>query len=322
MSRRCWQGGHRFFPARTEVLLLAAACVIGCGGAPDNSDGAAPLAAAAAFAKLSAIKIDTANLEAEAETEIYSEFWLEDDPVQGAVILARAPSGADKVTLDGQPLAIEPDGFFLIGFDRDSADHARLAAKLDSGKTIEKNIRVRPGDWRIERVTAPATGTAKTTAEFRARRAGELAQINAARAVKTDSGGWRQDFIWPAKGRVSGVFGSQRIYQGVPGSYHSGLDIAAPAGTPFATPADGVVILAAETPFTLEGYLLIIDHGMGLSSAFLHCSALLVQKGDRVKQGQVIGRVGSTGRSTGPHLHWGMKWNVARVDPRLLLPKG
>ena len=99
------------------------------------------------------------------------------------------------------------------------------------------------------------------------------------------------------------------------------MDIAAPDGTPFVAPADGVVILAAQSPFTLEGNLLMIDHGKGLNSAFLHCSELLVQTGDVVKQGQIIGRVGSTGRATGPHLHWGLKWNKARVDPKLLLPK-
>jgi murein DD-endopeptidase MepM/ murein hydrolase activator NlpD len=99
------------------------------------------------------------------------------------------------------------------------------------------------------------------------------------------------------------------------------MDIAGPAGTPFVAPAGGVVILAASSPFTLEGNLLMIDHGMGLNSAFLHASALLVKKGDVVKQGQVIGRIGSTGRASGPHLHWGMKWNASRVDPRLLLPR-
>ena len=147
----------------------------------------------------------------------------------------------------------------------------------------------------------------------------ELARINAARAKVNDATGWRQKFIWPVKGRISGLFGSQRVYRGEPGAYHSGLDIATgESGTPFVAPADGVVILAAKQPFALEGHLLMIDHGMGLSSAFLHCSALMVEEGDRVKQGQLIGRIGMTGRATGPHLHWGMKWRDARIDPILL----
>lgn len=145
----------------------------------------------------------------------------------------------------------------------------------------------------------------------------ELARINAARGVKAQSDGWRQKFIWPAKGRLSGLFGSQRIYRVEPGAYHSGLDVAGATGTPFVAPADGVVILAADKPFSLEGNLLMIDHGNGLNSAFLHCSAILVREGERVKQGQVIGKIGATGRATGPHLHWGMKWGDARLDPLL-----
>ena len=144
-----------------------------------------------------------------------------------------------------------------------------------------------------------------------------MAQIKAARARVEQADGWRQQFVWPGKARISGLFGSQRVYRGTPGSYHSGTDIALAAGTPYAAPADGVVVLAADHPFTLEGNLLMLDHGMGLSSAFLHSSALLVGVGDRVRQGQPIGRVGMTGRATGPHLHWSLRWREARLDPML-----
>ena len=152
-------------------------------------------------------------------------------------------------------------------------------------------------------------------ADFERRQQAELAQIAAARDMQVSSDGWRQKFRWPVTGRLSGFFGSQRVYQGKPGTYHSGTDVAVPAGTPFVAPADGVVVLAAATPFTLEGNLLIVDHGMGLSSAFLHCQRLDVKVGDRVVQGQPLGTVGRTGRATGPHLHWGLKWRDARLDP-------
>ena len=98
------------------------------------------------------------------------------------------------------------------------------------------------------------------------------------------------------------------------------MDIAAATGTDFVAPTDGVVTLAATEAFTLEGHLLMMDHGMGLNSAFLHLSAIEVKDGERVTQGQVIGRIGATGRATGPHLHWSMKWNDARIDPQLLVP--
>ena len=136
----------------------------------------------------------------------------------------------------------------------------------------------------------------------------------------------RQSFIWPRVGRISGLFGAQRIYQGEPGSYHGGVDVAGATGEPVRAPADGVVILAAiDKPFTLEGHLLMIDHGHGLNSAFLHLSRIDVKMGDHVVQGQQIGAIGATGRATGPHLHWGMKWQDARIDPLLIagpMPQG
>ncbi len=259
--------------------------------------------------------------QAEAAPAIRREFWLARDPAQGVVTTGRAPSGAVSVTFNGLQLPMTAEGFFLIGFDRDAENSASLVATLADGRMVEQYLPVRPGAWDIQHVNANPLGGAKTTAEFQARRGAELAQINAARAKRVESNGWRQDFIWPLKGRISGKFGSQRIYNGSPGSYHSGLDIAMPSGTPFVAPADGIVVLAAISPFTLEGHLLMIDHGMGLNSAFLHCSELLVEVGQSVRQGQVVGKVGATGRASGPHLHWGMKWNSARVDPLLLLPK-
>ena len=251
-----------------------------------------------------------------------AEFWISGAAVQGGLVIGRAPKGAGSVFLDDVALELSPDGFFLIGFDRDAPMQARLAAMLADGSKMERNITVALGNWRIENVAANITGGAKSSAEFQARRSAELAQITAARAVRSDSEGWRQSFIRPVSGRISGLFGAQRIYNGTPGSYHNGMDIAAARGQDFVAPADGVVTLAANDAFTLEGHLLMIDHGMGLNSAFLHASELLVKKGDVVQQGQVIGRVGATGRASGPHLHWGMKWNAARIDPKLLLPSG
>jgi len=165
----------------------------------------------------------------------------------------------------------------------------------------------------------------KSSEAFLALRKPELEQIAAARAVVTDATGWRQRFVWPRVGRISGLFGSQRIYQGTAGAYHGGVDVAGATGAPVVAPADGVVILAADKPFTLEGNLLMIDHGHGLNSAFLHLSRIDVKLGDHVSQGQRIGAIGATGRATGPHLHWGMKWNDARIDPLLLagpMPSG
>ena len=247
-----------------------------------------------------------------------SNFRLTGQATQGGWLRGMAPAGARQLRFNGAPVQVAPDGQFLIAFDRDSGSAAMLTATLADGRTVTETIAVSPGAWQIERIPlGPKPGTPPSEA-YRIRREGELAQINAARSVNSASDGWRQAFVWPAQGRLSGRFGSQRIYNGVPGAYHSGLDIATgTSGTPFVAPADGVVILAASSPFSLEGNLLMIDHGMGLNSAFLHCSALLVRVGDRVRQGQVIGRIGATGRATGPHLHWSIKWRDARLDPLL-----
>lgn len=245
------------------------------------------------------------------------DFALTGELTQGGWARGTVPTGTAALTLNGKAVRWEPDGSFFLAFDRDAAADAMLIARLASGDAVMRPLAIAPRAWKLEYIPiGPRPGAAPSEA-FRIRRAAELVQINAARAIDSRSQGWRQRFVWPARGRLSGLFGSQRIYNGTPGSYHSGTDIAGGAGTAFVAPADGVVILAAASPFTLEGNLLMIDHGMGLNSAFLHCSQILVRPGEAVKQGQVIGRIGMTGRATGPHLHWSIKWRDARLDPML-----
>lgn len=237
--------------------------------------------------------------------------------IQGGAVLGTAPEDTRTLTFDGATVPIGPDGRFLIAFDRDAGPSARLVATRADGRVLDQALTIAPRAWRIERLSR-LPRVSQPSAEFRRRRAPELARIKAARALDTGADGWRQSFVWPVTGRISGLFGSQRIYAGEPGAYHSGTDIARPTGTPIVAPADGVVILAAREPFTLEGRLLMVDHGMGLNSAFLHLSRIDVGEGDRVRRGQVIGAVGATGRATGPHLHWSMKWRDARIDPSLI----
>ena len=243
-------------------------------------------------------------------------FSLEGVAEQGGILMGEADARTTALSLDGKPVDLAPDGVFLIGFDRD-APAAALLIEEGEGWRAEHPIVVAPRAWRIERVDAPYRA-GRTDAEFASLRPAEIAQIAAARRIHTDAGGWRQAFRWPATGRQSGWFGSQRVYQGKPGSYHSGADVAVPTGTPIVAPADGVVILAADRPFTLEGNLLMLDHGAGLSSAFLHLSRIDVRPGDRVRAGQPIALSGATGRATGPHLHWGLQWRGAKLDPLLL----
>jgi murein DD-endopeptidase MepM/ murein hydrolase activator NlpD len=246
-----------------------------------------------------------------------ADFRLTSTPTQGGLLAGEAPAGTVALTLDGKAVPFAADGRFVLGFDRDAPGTATLAATLRDGHRVEQRLAVAPRAWDISRLsTLPKIPLPQPT--FDRLRPAELAQIAAARATVTDAQGWRQAFAWPTTGRISTLFGSQRIYaNGEAGSYHSGLDIARQTGTVVVAPADGVVILAADHPFTLEGNLLMVDHGSGLNSAFLHLSRIDVRVGEHVRQGQPIGLVGMTGRATGPHLHWSLQWRGAKLDPLL-----
>ena len=243
-------------------------------------------------------------------------FTFDGELEQGGWIRGRVPAGTVEAALGEEPLSLDEDGRFFAAFDRDANPAATLRATLADGRTVTSPLAIAPRAWDIERVNV-ARRAGGSSASFMRRRQPELDAIWDARLRETGATGWRQDFIWPVKGRISGRFGAQRIYRGEPGSYHSGIDIATGgSGTPYVAPADGVVVLAAED-FSLEGKLLIIDHGQGLNSAFLHSSRLYVSEGEKVRQGQHIGDIGASGRATGPHLHWSLKWRNSRLDPLL-----
>jgi len=246
-----------------------------------------------------------------------TRFSYSGEMTQGGYIRGVVPDGTTRASLGGQALEVAEDGTFFAAFDRDSAGSLNLSAITANGQTVTEALKISPRDWQIERVNVSRRGGRSSEAYWKIRKP-EYEAINAARATVTDADGWQQDFIWPVKGRISGRFGRQRIYRGEPGSYHSGIDIAPGNGVAYVAPADGVVVLA-RMGFSLEGGLIIIDHGMGLNSAFLHSSKIAVKEGEAVKQGQYIGNVGATGRATGPHLHWGLKWNTARLDPLLFV---
>lgn len=251
------------------------------------------------------------------DSPVPARFDFRGSLTQGGVVVGTAPDGVVSLTLDGAPIALAGDRRFILGFDRDQPGEAVLLGQLGDGRVARETLAIAPRAWDIEHVDV-ALRPSQPSEEFLRIRERELARINAARGRSSASEGWRQRFAWPVTGRISGRFGAQRIYRGEPGSYHSGVDIAPGAGTPVVAPADGIVVLAGPPMFSLEGNLVMIDHGMGLSSAFLHLAGTNVREGQAVRQGQMIGTVGATGRATGPHLHWSMKWNDARLDPQLI----
>ena len=246
------------------------------------------------------------------------DFAYSGETEQGGWIRGQAPSGTVKLMLGEQDVALEEEGRFFLGFDRDTGASVDLVATMADGSIRIETIAIRPRDWQLEHINAPLRPGSSSEA-YQRRRAPELDAIWDARIADSPVEGWRETFIWPATGRISGRFGSQRIYQGEPGSYHSGLDIAGGAGAPVIAPASGKVTLATSSPFSLEGNLVIVDHGNGLNSAFLHLSRIDVEQGQMIKQGDPIGLIGASGRVTGPHLHWSIKWHLARLDPLLFV---
>lgn len=246
-------------------------------------------------------------------------FSLSGQPRQGGLMFGKAPVGS-KITLDKTQVMVGKQGDFVIGFGRDAEPKAVLKVELPGGKVIRKQFDVAQREYNIQRIDGlpKRKVTPRSKADLKRIRDDSVA-IGKARKLRDDRADFANGFIWPATGRISGVYGSQRVLNGKPRRPHFGVDIARPTGTPVVAPADAVVTLAEPNMF-FSGGTLFMDHGHGLSSAFLHLSKLSVKVGDRVKQGDVVGEIGATGRVTGPHLDWRMNWLNRRVDPQLLVP--
>lgn len=239
---------------------------------------------------------------------------------QGALVLGTATPGA-RVEVDGRTVRVAADGSFVFGIARDASGERRVAITLPQGGTTTRTLTVRPRDWPVERVDGVPPATVAPPPAIAARIRAEQARVSAARERDDARTDFATGFIRPVEGRISGRFGNQRVYNGSPGAPHSGMDIAAPAGTPVRAPAPGVVTFA-DPGLYLTGGTVVLDHGHGVSSNFLHLSRIDVRVGDRLQQGQAFAAVGATGRATGPHLHWGMNWFDVRVDPLLVLEQG
>ena len=244
---------------------------------------------------------------------------LSGEMVQGGLLRGQAEPGS-RVYLDGEKLRVSESGRFLIGFDRDAEPDATLRVEHPDGEVRERQLSIRQRDYNIQRIDGLPDRKVTPSAEAleRIQRESELIRTARERARQTDTLYIGDDFIWPLSGRISGVYGSQRILNGKPRRPHYGLDIAADRGTPVRAPAAGVIAFTHPGMY-FNGATVVIDHGLGLTSTYIHLHRIEVEQGDWVDQGQTIGRVGASGRATGPHLHWGMEWLDRHIDPRLLL---
>lgn len=268
-----------------------------------------------AFAGMTSFLFSCASVAADRQLQLPQHLQ------QGQLVIGHAPAGT-IVEFSGRRLHLGADGVFVFGLDRDAPAHLSLHVRYGSGKASDVSLAVEKRTYPIERVEGLPPKTVTPDPETAARIEREQARV--AEARKRDDA--REDFLHgfalPVQGaRISGVYGSQRIDNGTPKAPHLGLDMAVPAGTPIHAPAAGIVTFA-EPDLVLTGGTVLIDHGFGLSSSFLHMSRLDVKVGQHITPGKVIGAAGMTGRATGPHVHWGFNWFDTRLDPALLPKPG
>ncbi|ARD22816.1 M23 family metallopeptidase [Shewanella japonica] len=264
------------------------------------------------FCVLSLLSASFIAFTAHAQIQLQGQFE------QGALIRGAVPEGS-VVKLNGEAIQVTPQGKFAFGFERDAAKEQMLEVVYPDGLTELKPMTVKAKEYKIDRVTGISKKIMKPNPAAQERAAKDAKLTRTARNTFSEQTAFMQDFIWPVTGRISGVYGSQRVYNGKPGNPHYGVDVARPTGTVVVSPADGVITLAEPDMF-YSGGTLIIDHGYGINSTFLHLSKLYAKVGDEVKQGQNLAEIGATGRATGPHLDWRINWYQMRLDPVTVVP--
>ncbi len=245
---------------------------------------------------------------------------LNGNPIQGGVLWGVVSPSA-KISFAGLSVPVMPDGSFLLGLGRDMPSSNQL--EITQASLCAQTVVVAQRNYSLQTVTGVPQQTVTPSEAHLARISDERAKVRSAKSRRlARNDGLRavqNGFSWPVMGRISGVYGSQRIYNGTPGTPHYGVDVAQPTGTPVMAPAPGEVTLA-ESDLFYSGGTVILDHGYGLSSSFLHLSEVFVSVGDQLQTGDLIGAIGATGRATGPHLDWRMSWFNQRIDPQLLVP--
>jgi len=236
--------------------------------------------------------------------------------VQGGLVFGQVARGA-SVKINDHLVRVSDNGEFIIGFGRDYPATATLIIVNQDGSESEHSLQIEQRKYNIQRIDGLPKAQVNPDEKTLERIKQENKSIAQARSLDEERMDFSNGFIWPAKGPITGVFGSQRILNGEPRQPHYGIDIAAPTGTPVLAPAAGIVTYTSDMYFS--GGTLVLDHGHRLSSSFLHLDKILVKVGDEIEQGEKIALVGATGRVTGAHLDWRMNWYGQRIDPGLLM---
>ena len=235
---------------------------------------------------------------------------------QGSLIRGQVAPDA-IVTLDGETLALNSEGKFVFGFPRDASLSHTLNVELPDGTTLVRDITLTKREYNIQRIDGLDSKMVTPPKAVLERIRQDNINVSIARSKVTDADALFTRFEWPAKGPITGVYGSQRVLNGVPKWPHFGVDVGGPTGAPVTAPVEGTVTLAEDLYYS--GNTLILDHGMGVFSTFLHLDSITVKVGDTVAQGEQIGTIGATGRATGPHLDWRINLGKMRLDPQTVV---
>lgn len=236
---------------------------------------------------------------------------------QGGLVVGKTQSGS-TVTLNNEPLTVSQNGDYVFGFGRDDNKQYKLVIKQSNGETQQRIIAPQKRAYKEQSIEGIAKSIMQPNPEAVARSKKDSSQIRAARKISSDLTSFSNGFIAPIEGIITGVYGSRRIYNGVKKRPHFGLDYAGKTGDPVKAPASGNILLFVPDMF-YSGGTMIIDHGQGVTSTFLHLSKAYVKVGDKVEQGQLVAAVGKSGRATGPHLDWRINWFDTKIDPALVL---
>ncbi|AMJ96545.1 peptidase [Alteromonas stellipolaris] len=235
---------------------------------------------------------------------------------QGSLIRGQVAPDA-VVTLDGETLSLNSEGKFVFGFPRDAGLSHKLKVELADGTTSVREITLTKREYNIQRIDGLDSKMVTPPKAVLERIRQDNVNVAKARSKVTDADALFTRFEWPAKGPITGVYGSQRVLNGVPKWPHFGVDVGGPTGSPVTAPVQGTVTLAEDLYYS--GNTLILDHGMGVFSTFLHLDSITVKVGDTVAQGEQIGTIGATGRATGPHLDWRINLGKMRLDPQTVV---
>jgi murein DD-endopeptidase MepM/ murein hydrolase activator NlpD len=318
---------------KTTSMLAAFAVLTGCQyleRLKEDSPAASASATSAPSATGSATTVAATSASAEPRAAVSAEtkgappadssrLKLKGRAIQGGLMHAQIEKGAKKIKFPGHRVIIGEDGTFLVGFHRTAPKQEKLTVTFGDGQELEHTFDVEQRTYEIDKIDGLPKHMVELDLQTRKKLHEANNRIEAARKKFSNKACYNDGFVWPVHGKITSRYGQPRVMNGIDTGIHWGIDVAAIVGTPVKAPACGTVIFA-EHNVPLSGHLLVLDHGHGLSSSFLHLHSFAVKVGAEVKQGDIIGRVGMTGRTNGAHLDWRMNLFEARIDPELLVP--